>query len=98
VADEDVVDEFVAAVELAAEAAGFGNAGREVPEALAVALVGAVEAGRPDLGARGSEQELGGGGQRLVVEVAEHDQGALLSVAVETARGGVAQRDGLGGA
>ena len=45
-----------------------------------------------------AEQDLGGGGQRFVVEVAEHDHGALLALVVQQPSRVVAQGDGLGGA
>jgi hypothetical protein len=46
----------------------------------------------------GPSRIWGGGGQRLVVEVAEHDHGALLSLAVQQRGGVVTQGDGLSGA
>jgi hypothetical protein len=55
-----------------------------------------LEASCVDLRAGWAEQDLGGGGQRLVVEIPKHDQGALPALAVTQPGGVVAQRDGLG--
>ena len=49
VADEDVVDQFLAAPIDAAEALGFGNAWGQIPQPLPVAVVGLVEAAGVDL-------------------------------------------------
>jgi len=72
-AHEDVVDEFVAPPVLAGEALGLRDAWRQVPQTLAVAIVGSVESGRADLGAGRSVEDLGGGGIDFVVEVAQDD-------------------------
>ena len=84
-----------AAVEDAAEGAALGEHRRDVPQALGVALVGRVEAGGLELRAGRAEQDLRRGGERLVVEVAEHDDGPAL---LQQRGGVVAQRDRLGGA
>jgi hypothetical protein len=44
VADEDVVDQFIAPPIFAAEALGFGDARGQIPQPLPVAVVGLVEA------------------------------------------------------
>ena len=49
VADEDVVDQFLASPIDAAEALGFGDAWGQIPQPLRVALVGVVKAGGGDL-------------------------------------------------
>jgi hypothetical protein len=78
VADEDVIDQLQATVEHAAEATILGQDARcEVPQPLPVAGIVEVEAARVDLRAGRAEQDLRGGGQRLVVEIA-----ALLPLAV----------------
>jgi hypothetical protein len=49
VADEDVVDQFLASPIDAAEALGFGDAWGQIPQPLPVAVVGLVEAAGADL-------------------------------------------------
>ena len=49
VADEDVVDQFLASPIDAAEALGFGDAWGQIPQPLSVAVVGLVEAAGADL-------------------------------------------------
>ena len=49
VADEDVVDQFLASPIDAAEALGFGDAWGQIPQPPPVAVVGLVEAAGVDL-------------------------------------------------
>ena len=82
--------------EHAAEAAILGlDAGREVPRPLPRRHP-RVEARGVHLGAGRAEQDLRGGGQRFVVEVAEPDHGALLALVLQQPSGVVAQGDRLG--
>ena len=63
-----------------------------------VALVGPVEAGGVDLRAGRAEQDLRGGRERLVVEVAEHDDARAPARAVEQRGRRRRSGDRLGGA
>jgi hypothetical protein len=74
------------------------QSGGEVPEAHAVASIRLVEAGGLQLGAGRPEQDLRCRGERFVVEVAQHDGGAFISVAVEQRVGAGANCDRFGGA
>ena len=97
VGDEDVVDEFSpSAVDPAVLLFG-GELRGEVEQPAGVTLVGDGLAAGADLGAGGSEQDLGGGGLGVVVEVAEHDGGGgPAGVGEEPGEVG-SQRGGFGG-
>jgi hypothetical protein len=72
-----VVDELPASVVDPRVVAALGHQRGEVPQALTVALVGLLEAGRADLRARRAPQQLGGGGLHGVIEIpAEHQHKA----------------------
>jgi|tagenome__1003787_1003787.scaffolds.fasta_scaffold20938096_1 hypothetical protein len=92
VGDEDVVDELVSALVDAGVVVGWGHRVAGVPEPLWVSVVGVAEASGPVLGARGAEDELGGGGVGGVVEVAAHEQRLVGPGAGEGGGGPVAER------
>ena len=73
VGDEDVVDQFSASAVDPAVLLFGGQLGGEVEQPGGVTLVGDGLAAGADLGAGRPEQDLGGGGLGVVVEVAEHD-------------------------
>ena len=78
-ADEDVVDQFLATSVYSAESLFGGDARGEVPKSLRVTVVGAVKASGADLRAGWSVEDLRGGGLHLIVEVAEHDDATELA-------------------
>src|SRR5689334_6170501 len=71
-ADQQVVDELAVTVIDPRVPLPLGEAGGEVPQPGGIALVGAIGAGRAELGAGRAEQDLGGRGLWLVVEVTDH--------------------------
>jgi hypothetical protein len=70
VADQEVVDQLAASAVDPGVPLGFGDECREVPESGRVTGVGLVVAERADLGAGWAQEDLGGRGLGLVVEVA----------------------------
>jgi hypothetical protein len=94
-ADEDVVDQLRARAKDARKAPLRRNHGREVPQPPGVAVVWLVETGRLDLRPERTEQDLRRRGQRLVVEVPEHHNRALVPVAPEQIVGVGANGDRL---
>ena len=86
--DEDVVDQFLAAPVDSAESLLSRDARGEVPKPLRVTVVGVVKAAGTNLRAGRPVEDLRGGGLRLVVEIAEHDNGTLWMASEETCGGG----------
>lgn len=81
-----------------AEALQRRDALGETPEPLPIALVVLVVVGGADLGAGRRLEDLGGRGGQFVVEVAEDQDGALLSLAGEQLGRGRADGNRFGGA
>ncbi len=86
-ADQQVINELTAPPVDPGEALRLRDQRRQVPQPLPVAPVGPVESTGADLRAWRAEQDLGGRGLDFVVEVAGHDEGALLAVVVQQRRG-----------
>ena len=77
VADQDVIDQLAAALELAGEPLRLGDPGGEVPQPLPVALVGLIEPACADLRSGRPVEDLGGRRLRAVVEVPQHHHRGL---------------------
>ena len=96
-ADEDVVDQFLASPIDAAEALGSGMCGARFQSRCASPSSGRSQPVVSNLRAGWSVEDLRGGGIRLVVEVTEHDNGTLR-MAGEQISGGGAHGGGFGAA
>ena len=90
--DQEVVDQLPASAVDTRAPLGFGDECGEVPKPGAVPGVGLGVSGRADLRAGWSEQDRGGRGLRLVIQIARDDGRPLPAQAIELPARGTVRR------